>query len=113
VFIRVWQYEVPSRNVERFLAAYGSSGDWARLFSRGSGYMDTVLYGAIGMSDRFITVDQRSDEEAWLTFLDEWRVAYEALDAALEGLAFRSRCSRDAVGTSTSDHAAMVESGGG
>lgn len=53
--------------------------------------MDTVLYGAIGMSDRFITVDQWSDEEAWLTFLDEWRVAYEALDAALEGLAFRSR----------------------
>ena len=107
VFTRVWQYEVPSRNVERFLAAYGSSGDWARLFSRGCGYRNTVLYGAIGMPDRFITVDQWSDEEAWRTFRDEWHVAYEALDAALDGLASAQEPLLE--GTSTSDPADVKE----
>jgi heme-degrading monooxygenase HmoA len=87
VFVRVWQYDVPGQNAERFVDAYGSSGDWARLFSRGRGYLNTALYRAAETPDRFITVDRWSDQEAWLAFLDEWRQAYDALDAALEGLA--------------------------
>ena len=87
MFIRVWRYEVAPGNAERFHEAYGSSGDWAQLFSRGHGYLDTVLYRAVGTSDCFITVDRWSDEQAWLAFLAEWRAAYDALDAALEGLA--------------------------
>src|SRR3954453_4667863 len=44
VYIRVWEYRIDAEHVEAFLAAYGSDGEWARLFQRGPGYVGTELY---------------------------------------------------------------------
>ena len=34
--LRLWTFEVPAEAEERFVAAYKSDGDWARLFETAS-----------------------------------------------------------------------------
>jgi heme-degrading monooxygenase HmoA len=87
VFVRIWYYTVPERNVDAFLAAYGSEGPWAQLFRQGRGYEGTELFRGTERSDRFITVDTWVSEADWHEFLAEQADAYTALDARLEGLA--------------------------
>jgi heme-degrading monooxygenase HmoA len=86
VYIRVWEYEVPADHVDGFLAAYGAGGDWVQLFKRTAGFIGTELYRSIQTVDRFVTVDRWTDEADWLTFLNGWREAYDALDATLAEL---------------------------
>jgi heme-degrading monooxygenase HmoA len=91
VYVRVWEYEVPTESVGAFVAAYGPDGEWARLFRRGRGYLGTDLYRQDGGGDRFLTVDRWVDQDSWRSFLDTSRSAYDALDARLEGLATTER----------------------
>lgn len=86
VYIRVWEYHVPTDSMPAFLDAYGAAGDWAQLFRRGTGYLGTQLYRDTDTADHFITVDRWTDESAWRNFLDAWADEYSTLDAALAGL---------------------------
>ncbi|HKX65904.1 MAG TPA: antibiotic biosynthesis monooxygenase [Intrasporangium sp.] len=87
MFLRVWEYEVPADRVDGFVAAYGPTGDWARLFARGDGFVRTELYRSAGSPTRFITVDGWRSKAAWQQFIDRWELAYADLDAAMEPLA--------------------------
>ena len=87
MFLRVWEYEVPADRVDGFVAAYGPTGDWARLFARGDGFVRTELYRSAGSPTRFITVDRWRSKAAWQEFIDRWGLAYADLDAAMEPLA--------------------------
>ena len=44
MFEIVWEYEVRPEKVEAFEALYGPEGDWARLFRRADGYVETRLF---------------------------------------------------------------------
>ena len=87
MFARVWEYEVPADQVDSFIAAYGPTGAWARLFARGDGFARTELYRSTGSPTRFITVDRWRSQAAWQEFIDRWGLAYADLDAAMEPLA--------------------------
>jgi heme-degrading monooxygenase HmoA len=87
VFSRVWAYDVPADSVTDFTAAYGSAGDWAKLFARAEGFVRTELYRSTEAPMRFVTVDVWSSEAAWHTFIDRWAAAYAELDARLQPLA--------------------------
>jgi heme-degrading monooxygenase HmoA len=87
MFVRIWEYTVPSTSGERFARAYGPSGDWAQLFRHGAGYAGTELCRSTGRPDHFVTVDRWNTETDWTTFLERHRSWYEVLDADLEGLA--------------------------
>lgn len=87
MYVRVWLYHVPTSSVPAFIAAYGSDGDWARLFRRGPGYLGTRLLRDTEAEETFLTVDRWTDEAAWLGFSAAWRAEYKALDAALDDLA--------------------------
>jgi hypothetical protein len=91
VYVRVWEYDVPHEHVDAFVAAYGSDGPWVRLFRQGSGYVGTDLFRLADGGGSFLTVDRWVDEGDWTRFLDQFREAYEALDARLEGLAATER----------------------
>ncbi len=43
VFEIVWEYEVRPEKVAAFEVLYGPEGDWAYLFSRADGYVETRL----------------------------------------------------------------------
>ncbi len=42
--LRLWQFEVPAEEEARFVDAYRSDGDWARLFATASGFIRTELW---------------------------------------------------------------------
>ena len=87
MFVRVWEYDVPDDQVDGFVAAYGPTGEWARLFARSEGFVRTEVYRRADGRNRFITVDTWGSRAAWQAFLDRWGSAYAALDEALEPLA--------------------------
>jgi heme-degrading monooxygenase HmoA len=86
MYVRVWEYEVASEHVDAFVAAYGATGEWARLFQRGRGHLGTELYRRTGDETRFITVDRWADEESWGAFLEGWAGPYQELDAVMDSL---------------------------
>ena len=79
----VARWNVPTEHVVAFRAAYGSDGDWARLFARADGYLGTeLLFDGV----RHLTIDRwrtRADFEA---FKARYSAEYEALDARCDAL---------------------------
>ena len=83
----VWRYEVADEHRAAFEAAYGPTGDWARLFAQAVGFRGTELFRSEDGS--YLTIDvweRRADFDA---FQGEHGGAYEALDAETERL---TRC---------------------
>lgn len=79
-----WAFQVPPDQEAAFRAAYGSSGDWARLFRRGEGYLGTTLLQDTERSGRYLTLDRWASAEAHDAFLARHRAEYEALDRRCE-----------------------------
>ena len=88
-FATIWRYEVDPERVESFERAYGSSGAWATLFTRGTGYLGTELLLEVGRKGHYLTIDRWSSREDYDRFLSEHRDAYEALDMANDDLTRR------------------------
>jgi heme-degrading monooxygenase HmoA len=88
-YVSVWEFEVPEDRVAAFREAYGPTGSWAQLFSDASGYLRTELYRDLARPDRFMTVDHWESEDAWLAFLADHTVAYDALDNRYAGMAVK------------------------
>jgi heme-degrading monooxygenase HmoA len=87
MYARVWEYEVRTSDVEAFLAAYGASGAWVKLFERSEGYDGTQLFRDVDRAGRFLTVDRWTDYASWKAFLDRWGSDYRELDQRLRRLA--------------------------
>jgi heme-degrading monooxygenase HmoA len=84
MFVRVWLYSVEEQNRAGFELAYGSDGDWARLFALGANYLGIELLR--GEPGRYATIDRWRDESDWRLFMDRYGEAYRALDRQCEGL---------------------------
>lgn len=87
MYVRVWDYEVQSGQVDAFVAAYGPAGPWAQLFARAEGYAGTQLFCDVARTSHFLTVDRWADAASWEAFLDRWADDYNELDRRLHGLA--------------------------
>ena len=83
--LRLWQFEVPPDREERFVAAYQSDGDWARLFMQAPGFIRTELWrDGDGI---YLTADHWQSSEAFEWFQAVQGEDYRRLDAELEGTA--------------------------
>lgn len=51
----VWSYDVGPDAREAFERAYGSTGEWAQLFSRGDGFIEVVLLEDATVPGRYLT----------------------------------------------------------
>jgi heme-degrading monooxygenase HmoA len=70
---------------ERFIDAYGSRGDWARLFATSPGFMRTELWrDGDGI---YVTADYWESAQAFERFQAESSDAYRRLDSELENVA--------------------------
>jgi heme-degrading monooxygenase HmoA len=83
--LRLWRFEVPLESEHRFLAAYRSDGDWAKLFATASGYIRTELWRAD--DGRYLTADYWKSLDEFERFQSSHGEAYRRLDAELEGIA--------------------------
>ncbi|HVA34133.1 MAG TPA: antibiotic biosynthesis monooxygenase [Candidatus Baltobacteraceae bacterium] len=81
-----YRYRVHAQQVQAFEHAYGPTGPWAQLFSRGPGYLRTRLFRHKSDPQIYITIDVWESKQAY----DEFRAAnadeYNRLDAALSML---------------------------
>ena len=71
-FAYIWQYSINLEREAEFLAAYRSDGDWAKLFSRDSDYIRTVLLQDSSGKNVYMTVDYWTSKSA----RDSFRVAF-------------------------------------
>ncbi len=59
----VWRFCVRPEAIKAFEQAYGSRGDWARLFARAEGYAGTELLKLDGQPAQYLTIDRWRDLE--------------------------------------------------
>jgi heme-degrading monooxygenase HmoA len=83
--LRLWRFEVSPELEQRFLAAYGADGDWARLFATAPGFVRTELWrDGDGV---YLTADYWRSIQAFERFQAAQGEHYRRLDAELEGVA--------------------------
>ena len=83
--VRLWKFEVPPETECRFVAAYRSDGDWARLFATSPGFIRTELWrDGDGI---YLTADHWQSVTDFEAFQAGLGAEYRRLDAELEGIA--------------------------
>ena len=83
--VRLWRFEVPEGQEAKFLAAYRSDGDWAKLFMAAPGFIRTDLWrDGDGV---YLTADHWESVTAFEGFQASLGEEYRRLDAELEGVA--------------------------
>jgi heme-degrading monooxygenase HmoA len=83
--VRLWRFEVPEEQEARFVSAYRSDGDWAKLFATAPGFVRTELWrDGDGI---YLTADYWDSVMAFETFQATLGEEYRRLDAELEGVA--------------------------
>ena len=85
-FSAVWEFCVRTDRRRAFEKIYGPEGDWARLFSRGDGYIRTELIRDPKTRGRYVTVDFWKSRQAFERFKKQNLVAYKALDKKCKSL---------------------------
>lgn len=83
--LRLWKFEVGPENEQRFVAAYRSDGDWAKLFAMSPGFIRTELWrDGDGI---YLTADHWQSVTAFEAFQASLGEEYRRLDAELEDVA--------------------------
>lgn len=83
--VRLWKFEVSEEQEPKFVSAYRSDGDWARLFALSPGFIRTELWrDGDGI---YLTADHWESVTAFEAFQASLGEEYRRLDAELEGVA--------------------------
>ena len=83
--LKLWRFDVAMSNEQRFLAAYGPDGAWARLFATAPGFIRTELWRSSDGS--YLTADHWDSAEDFDRFQASSGEEYRRLDRELEGIA--------------------------
>jgi len=76
----IWEFRVRDEHLEEFISAYGATGDWARLFQCGAGYVGTELLRSRENPNLFLTVDRWESAACFEIFQQRFAAEYKALD---------------------------------
>ena len=76
----VWEFKPNADSEPEFERIFGPGGDWARLFQKAQGFVNTELLRDEARPERYITVDRWASEEDFRRFRVQFREEYEALD---------------------------------
>ena len=85
-FVIVWEFHVRPAKRRAFEAAYGSRGEWVRLFQTGVGYIRTELIRDLKSPARYFTLDYWHSRRDYEVFRSENLGAYESIDERCEPL---------------------------
>ena len=90
-YVYLWEFDVRPDKAALFERIYGRDGDWAALFRRAAGYVDTLLLKDRTVANRYLTVDRWQSEDAYERFRSEFGAEYRLLDARCEELTLAER----------------------
>lgn len=82
--VLVWEFHVRPGSEPAFEAAYGPTGDWARLFGEAPGFLGTELLRDPAQKGRYLTLDRWDSADAFADFRAARDADYRALDARCE-----------------------------
>lgn len=82
----VWSYDVKPAQVKAFERAYGTDGDWVRLFRRAPGFVSTELRRESDRTEHYLTIDRWQSREDYERFKETFRTEYQVLDARCAAL---------------------------
>ena len=85
-FVIAWAFQVPAEHQREFEGAYGSNGDWVRLFRTADGYIGTELHRDPENCDTYITLDFWRSRELYESFKQQASAVYRQIDAKCERL---------------------------
>ncbi len=83
-FAYIWEYTVKEVHRQDFLDTYGPGGDWVRLFSSDSQYIETILYHDANQPNRFVTTDYWTSQQARDDFRLRHATQFKRLDDLCE-----------------------------
>jgi heme-degrading monooxygenase HmoA len=86
-----WEYEARPEQTAAFEELYGAEGEWARLFRRADGYVETLLFRDTDRPTRYLTIDRWRSRAAFDAFVEAAGPAYAALDRRGDALTVRER----------------------
>ncbi|MDT9600286.1 antibiotic biosynthesis monooxygenase [Sphingosinicella rhizophila] len=87
----IWRYQVREEKREEFRRIYGEAGEWAALFRRAGGFIESRLLEDCDTPGHFVTLDIWADERSRARFLEDHGDAYARLDDATAHLANREK----------------------
>ncbi|MFY9908071.1 MAG: antibiotic biosynthesis monooxygenase [Terriglobales bacterium] len=87
----IWEFTANERHVEEFVRAYGSTGDWAKLFRLGVGYLGTELLRSSQDRNVFLTVDRWENATSFEVFQQKFGAEYKKLDTRFESYTLSER----------------------
>lgn len=82
--LRLWRFNISAESEQRFVAAYRSDGDWAKLFATAPGFIRTELWHAEDGS--YLTADHWNSLGDFERFQANLGDEYRRLDEELEGV---------------------------
>jgi quinol monooxygenase YgiN len=88
----IWEFNVHSDRVEKFLQHYSSEGTWAQLFQKSAAFKETLLERDVDSPLRFITIDKWADRSGFEDFKRTFQAEYAALDRRCESLTESDHC---------------------
>jgi heme-degrading monooxygenase HmoA len=80
----VWEFKAKAGSITEFESAYGSAGDWAQFFSRGTGYLGTRLLRDSEEASTYVTFDRWASRQDYETFQRVYGEEYRKLDVQFE-----------------------------
>ncbi|MBX2991890.1 MAG: antibiotic biosynthesis monooxygenase [Bacteroidetes bacterium] len=90
-YLRIWQFRPNPQKVSEFVDVYGPNGEWAKLFRRAEGYIETELVQSATDPSIYVTIDRWRDGESWEAFKSAYGEAYAELDWQCESLTIEER----------------------
>jgi heme-degrading monooxygenase HmoA len=82
----LWEFIVRDDKIVEFEKFYSSTGNWAALFSRSSGFLDATLLRDTQTPHRYLTIDRWDSLASHQTMRERFGREYEDLDRACEAL---------------------------
>ena len=81
-----WDFLPAEDHLPEFLAAYGSEGEWVRLFRRDARYRWTRLLREVGAARVYVTMDCWESHQAYEEFREKFAAEYAEIDRKCVGL---------------------------
>ena len=89
MFVIIWEFVVRPEHVAAFERAYGTDGEWARLFQRCKGFVECELLRDPEEPARYVTIDYWRQPEAYTLGMASIGAAYQELDARCDEFTVR------------------------
>lgn len=87
----IWEFRVKPGQEKAFEGAYGSDGDWVRLFREDASFAGTYLFRDSRKAGRYVTLDLWESGAAYALFRATYKDEYAAIDAKCEALTLEER----------------------